>query len=279
VITFKQFLSESRSSKISADKAISWMEDNAKDYLSGEIFLYRGIKNRDPDITFANTQEGEPRKSIGNMANFYTLWMSYNPEWKDKPRRERSFICSSSPEDASTWGSLHLLVPSNDSKIGYTKADDIWNIQLGDDKDYLSVAAFTSSTRRFLAVFDLPEAQTYEQLAHNLKQITVEAIEAKNKEKVEAGHNYWHGEERLLRYMDKRNSNNLFDLWSKVFDPSNFKFMTSKDISGEGEFWVDGKAIYIPLSKKPRNYKGLITWAEEKAPKLERILKGYWKDL
>lgn len=261
---------ERRSTKIDVSKAIAWMEANALDYLNGDTYLYRGIKD-DPALTFADTDAGEPRKSIGNMANYYTLWMSYNPEWKGKPRRERSFIASSSREDARTWGSLNLLVPSKSSKVGAVGENDIWNKYLTSE---LRLARVTTHTRALLGELGFENKfSTYAELAEAFKSLSMDTmVEALRK------HSYMFDNEFVAFIEDqflKGKAKNLFEIWEILFSPEKFEFMTTSNIKGGGEFWVDGQAIYIPLTTEidSEDQKTLLAWAEEKSPNLAKLLK------
>lgn len=277
MLTFKEFLAERRSSKISVDKAIAWMEEHAMDYLHGEKFLYRGVREADAEITFADTHVGEPRKSIGGMNNFYTWWMSYNPKWEGKPRRERSFITSSDAADARTWGLLHLFVPNNSAKIGAVGENDIWNIVLSDGThSAFRLSRFASFTKRILDDFEL-HPTNYEELASSLKQVKYDMLVLPEGER---GTKEYHIDKDMVNLMKERKKDNLFDLWADVFDPSNFEFMTPGNIKGDGEFWVDGQAIYIPLTFKLGKQESmqLMRWAEEKAPKVAEVLNDKWFD-
>jgi len=270
MLTFKQYLAEGRSKPIDLQKAQEWMLNNAMDYLHHGTYLYRGIQGEDFSIRHANTAEGEPRKSIGGMANYYTLWMSHNPEWAGKPRRERSFIVSSSRKDAATWGKLHIVVPSNNSKIGAVGSDDIWNREIFD----IRLARFTTQTRIIFERMDAPtKYDSYSELASAMKAISMDEIK-----EVTTKANYLFDANLLAFIHTQNNAKNLFDLWEIFFDPKHFDFMTPKNIRGQGEFWIDGEALYIPTKPalSDSDKFDMIAWAKKHAPDFADELRARW---
>ena len=248
-------------------------------YLKAGKFLYRGFADRqsghdNSSVIFGDSTKGKPRKSIGEMANYYTLWMTYNEKWKDKPRREHSFIVSSEPNDAGSWGKLYLVVPSNDVKIGEVGENDIWNKVLANDFNY---ANFTKDTFEILKVFKLEDsATTYEGLAKTLKSVTLEQMLDK---RVSDDAARWYITDRMVNYMKSKKYQTLYDAWEKVFDPSEFNFMTSKNISGRGEFWIEGECMFITLlnhGMSEEDVDDMLGWADDMAPKLAKVLRSYW---
>lgn len=277
MITFKQYLSEGRTSTISMKDAQEWMEKNALGYLNAGKMLFRGIDGKvgsSDTFLYADSSAGSPRKSIGGMANFYTLWMSHNPEWKGLPRREHSFITSTQSSDAAVWGRLHFVIPADDAKIGEVGANDMWNKELEPE---LSLAYFTTSTKHLIEIFGKETPQDYASLASTLKQIPIaKIIERYSDRKDPVSYMI---SAKLVSYLKSHSSaKTLFDLWKIVFNPKNFEFMDGAHVKGEGEFWIDGKAIFIAISKKlsEEDVDNMISWAEEKAPAFAKQLKLRW---
>ncbi len=63
-----------------------------------------------------------------NTGNIYTRMLSdILPNWKDYPKRNRSFICSSSQTTAIAYGKEYLILPENGAKIGICPTSDIWS--------------------------------------------------------------------------------------------------------------------------------------------------------
>lgn len=270
--TFKQFLGEGRTEDISTHSAQSWMSQHAMNYLKSGKFLFRGMSERNEphgSILTANTNDGAPRKSVGGMANYYTLWMTHNPKWNGKPRRERSFISSTEAGDAASWGKLYLVVPSNGAQIGAVGANDIWNKRVN---EYLSFAEFTNITRDILKHAD-KSVRTYEDLEDALKSVSYEQLV-----EIQRSKSWWVVPKPFTILMEEKKAANLFELWEHVFSPNKFQFSTPSDIKGAGELWVDGEAMFIPLKHDlgPET-SDMIDWAEDYAPKLAALLKKYWK--
>lgn len=65
-----------------------------------------------------------------NTHNIYTRLISdILPSWKEYPKRNRSFVCSTSINTAMDYaenGFLYVIFPKNDSKIGICSESDIW---------------------------------------------------------------------------------------------------------------------------------------------------------
>lgn len=70
-----------------------------------------------------------PGKRISqNTSNLYTtLFSDILPQWKDYPKRNSSFICSSSYLGSLGYGcEVYLVLPENNAKIGVCPMGDIW---------------------------------------------------------------------------------------------------------------------------------------------------------
>lgn len=277
--TFKQFLSEGRTKPVSAAGATAWMQEHATGYLAVGKFLYRGIRgSAETSILRASSGDGDPRKSIGGMANYYTLWMSHDPKWKGRPRRERSFITSSSHQTAKAWGPPHIVVPSGGSSIGATGANDIWNREVSG----LRIAKLTTATRNMFGKFDLDtDVQDYGELRSNLYALKVDDLLDET-----AGRQGWHFEPDVVKVLRGHAGGTMLDVWRDLLDPGNFSFMTPQHIettveSADGEeLWVDGEALFIPTNSEnipPDDVDHLLSWSAENAPELERELKKHWK--
>lgn len=277
--TFKQFLSEGRTKPVSATGATAWIQEHATGYLAAGKFLYRGIRmSEETRILRASSGDGEARKSIGGMANYYTLWMSHDPKWKGRPRRERSFICSSSHQTAKAWGPPHIIVPSGGALVGATGANDIWNREI----DGLRIAKLTTITKGMFAYRDLnTDVEDFGELRQHLYALKVDDLLDKSD-----GRKTWHFEPEVMKVLSRHAGGTMLDVWRAFFDPSNFSFMTPQHIettveSADGEeLWVDGEALFIPTDNAklpPDDVEHLLSWAAENAPELERELKKHWK--
>jgi len=89
-------------------------------------FIYRGEKGKKPEIFLSRSGI---RKSE-NTSNYYTDLMSNKLDcWKEYPRRDSSFICSTNFENAESYSSPNnvysILIPEG-IKIGVCPKDDIW---------------------------------------------------------------------------------------------------------------------------------------------------------
>lgn len=258
-----------------------WMQQHTKGYLKKGNFLYRGIAGaiKESGLLFADSRQGVARKSISGMANYYTLWMSHHPDWKDLPRRERSFIVTHSENQAAEWGKPHIVIPADDSKIGSVGESDIWMTRVGPDR--FSLSNFTNSTEAAILEVgdsrgdDFQRVETFADLVKNLKNVTLkdlEDVQADDPHSIDP---------RIISMMQAKGSITLYDLWESTITPKLFKFMNATSISGRGEFWIEGPALFIPLSPganlNSEEQYDLIMWAEDYAPNLADELKKHWK--
>lgn len=268
MITFKQYLTESRVKTVDVDDAIAWMEKNAKGYLSRGNFLYRGIAGGYKGVSMGDASVGTPRKSK-NTSNNYTLWMDNHPSFHGKPRRGNAFITTTNPQQAGGYGPIQLVIPADTAKVGIIGDNDMWDKKLSGEYTMLVLNEETSLAFDELHV---TRPQNFDDLKYALKQVTLAEVE--------------HNEEleeytSLGTLMRKHHVNNLLELWTELVKPEIFRYTEGSSIKGKGEIWIDGEAVLIPLDSSDipdHDRSDLYIWAREHASKLEALLKEYWDD-
>lgn len=125
--TFKQFITERRSSELGEEAALRLIEERCSQYLEGlrsgdHGLIYRGMGGGFK-YGFVNPTQGKRKSS--NTTNYYTEIIDYS--WPEQyPDRSKSIICSTSKDHAETYGSLFIVFPFDDAKIAYVDAPDFW---------------------------------------------------------------------------------------------------------------------------------------------------------
>ncbi|WP_407308172.1 hypothetical protein [Acinetobacter sp.] len=270
MITFKQFLSESRTKVMDVHDATIWMESHASGYLKKGTFLYRGVAGGSKGgLTFGDASSGAPRTSL-NTYNNYTLWMDNNPMFHGKPRRGNAFITTTSSDIASIYGSVFIVVPADNAKTGIVGKSDMWDVTLS-SLGY-SILNLNEETADAFYHFDKGRPKTYEELESALRSITLDMIE--ENEDLEDSTN-------LATLMRSCHVNTLYGLWTDLVTPNLFKYTTGKDINGKGEIWIDGEAVFIPLNDKyisESDRFAVFAWAQDNFPQLAKELGKYWED-
>jgi len=122
-------LNEGRGKPISKEEAIELIKKNCsgivKSYKTGDR-IYRGAGGSDTEYQFIDPTKGKLRRSR-NTRNYYTLLMDNLTPWKAYPKRSRSIVCSTDKYKAGGYGSLYIVLPYNNAKIGVCSNRDIWD--------------------------------------------------------------------------------------------------------------------------------------------------------
>lgn len=95
-------------------------------YKKGYI-IYRGMKDCEKNISISTPK----LRMSQNTDNIYTkLFSDILPSWKNYPKRNRSFICSTSKYKASGYAGnnsgLYIVFPKNGSNVGICSSSDLW---------------------------------------------------------------------------------------------------------------------------------------------------------
>lgn len=87
--------------------------------------IFRGDKNLDKEISIVKPG----KRASQNTSNYYTILISHLlPSWKDFPKRDSSFICTTDPDMARRYGSgtFFIVFPENGANLGVCSASDFW---------------------------------------------------------------------------------------------------------------------------------------------------------
>lgn len=132
---FKEFIAEDAppptgptSKSITLDRAVKWAKTMAPNVMTkvtiGKFNLYRGVMNSRGDYQLGNTEWF--KRVSKNTMNYYTKFISTSPRWKDYPSRESAYVCTNRQGIAEGYGTVFLVIPADDAKLGIIDSHDMW---------------------------------------------------------------------------------------------------------------------------------------------------------
>lgn len=237
--------------EIPLDQILSQIELHASDaleaYREGKI-LYRGWKRHvAPGVYDASTGE---RKSE-NTQNTYTMLFSDNPFNRGWPRRDKSFICSTSKEYAEKYGVVHLMLPYNGVEIGICGDQDIWDLRFAPTGETLR--NFAQSVVSAATALDLP-MEKYSDFSRLVSRLS-DILEEESEENIKKREEIFHG----IFGIDADDTESLQYFVSELdsfFTFNQNDFFTSSDSAlgipehyESHELWFSGKCFILPLTK------------------------------
>lgn len=133
-------ISEGRGKALNEEEAKTLLKKNCKQALNGYTkgnMLYRGNK-----LVTKPYLQYKPKgvRASRNTSNYYTLLISNSSKWKSYPRRDKSFICTSSFSYAISYGTPYGVFPYDGAVVGVASTRDFWgsfmkSMALGTDMD------------------------------------------------------------------------------------------------------------------------------------------------
>ena len=137
-LSFKQFIEESFSANtMSLEKTAEYFKQHGSQYawmLDDEKYIWRGDRKFNTPTGKANIVDvNKTTRVSANTSNHYTLIFDNHPEMKDFPKRSKSLICSTDYDRAKQYqgflrGAPYIILPTNNSTIGFVKHLDIWDV-------------------------------------------------------------------------------------------------------------------------------------------------------
>jgi hypothetical protein len=118
----------------------SWLEEKCPIAYNSPLKIYRGVRF-DSKYNFVYGDSSLTERKSANTQNYYTQIMdNILPEWKQFPKRSRSFICGNTPRICNGYGHIYSVLPIGDPLIGVCPFDDLWssfrNINMSDFGDW-----------------------------------------------------------------------------------------------------------------------------------------------
>ena len=184
-----------------------------------------------------------------NASNLYTILMSdILQSWQKYPKRNKSHICTNSSNVASTYGTLYMVLPKNNTNIGVCITSDIWysfNTKYRDvapeiSKEIVKVLAAVLQKKIDIKVFwDAQKTiELFEEFDSNISKINLEAVK-----------NNLNGiaKEIFVDLITEKSSFLKF-IENNVFNTDRFELVNIKNFSDyyeSREFWFEDTALYI----------------------------------
>jgi hypothetical protein len=272
MITFKQYLSEAgtsqqspRTSPISPENAFELIDKHCSAFahsMDHQQLFRGGSGTTHPNkCLLGNSNVGEPRRSA-NTSNYFTWWADNHPDWKNFPKRSRSFICSSDYFTADQYGTAMLFVPYDNAHVGVVPADDLFNA-IGSPQDGTLDDENDITRTVLLAVHeehkDEERPTSYEAFVRQLKLADMELLQR---------HTAFSGMVDAIKNMKHFKATTYYDVIRGMFNPKDFKEGKASSIKlpRDSEIYVQGEAILLPLFNEgaPPTYDALLDEAKKK---------------
>ncbi len=111
--------------KMSLEEIKTFLEEKCPIAYNSPFKIYRGIRSGSNYFMYGDSNSFE-RKSA-NTFNYYTLLLdNVLPEWKEYPKRSRSFICTTNKNYSRVYGRSYQVFPVGNPLIGICPDDDFW---------------------------------------------------------------------------------------------------------------------------------------------------------
>lgn len=239
---FATFLLESKHKQsIGTEEAIEIAKKYCSNAIKNGIELYRG-GNFDDDAYLMDSSKTIRRSA--NTSNHYTIVMDHLIKDENYPLRSKSFIMAAEDHIAGSFGSNRRIIPFDDAKIGTTKQDDLWYVNLNIEK--LKNFTFEEFAGMFNSL-DAPDT-SYEKLL----AFSVELLDKLIKRQEKDPDDIDRSEEEFLKMFNgvKPNKDDVESRLKEIFDPEKigFKFFTGATATNKelkGECWLSGKALAV----------------------------------
>jgi len=242
------YLKENRSQSITTEKFNDLLNKNCSDiltiYKNNDQYIYRGLSS-DFSYIFVNPTNSI-RKSKNLEYDFYNIMFDeVLPSWKNIPNRRKSIISTTDKRDAAKYGTIYIVYPYDNSKIGITKADDIWyafnkipakplktfNIMIFDIANRNNIT-INNDKESLLKIFDVID---------NLNNITDETYEP---DTISYLNDFFSSKyKKFIDYCDDIFDPNKNQI--KQYNPKNFKTFNYNN----SEIWIEGECLMEKLYK------------------------------
>lgn len=239
---FATFLLESKHKQsITTEKAIEIAKQHCSKAIANKIELWRG-GNFDDDCYLMDSTKTTRRSA--NTSNHYTIVIDHLIKDKNYPPRSKSFIMTADDFIAGNFGESRRIIPFDDAKIGTTKKEDLWYVNLNIEK--LKNFTFEEFAGMF-SDLDAPD-DSYEKLLAFSVELLGELIEATAKDPDDISRS----EEEFLKMFDgvKPTNADVEARLKDIFDTKKigldfFTGATATDKNLKGECWLSGKALAV----------------------------------
>lgn len=227
-------------------------------------FIFRGdviddnIVNRKPGI----------RISLNNSYNYYNRLLSnILNSWKHYPKRNQSFICTSSYEYAAHWSDVvNLVLPINGTKLGICPRWDMWR-SFTEHSDIERMLYFNIDISKFFSIINdtLADVHDYIFKYEDNKEVyryivkTESNIKKLTENKVNDLIEYFHADmynANIFEYIIRsvyNDTETIISCLDDILNPEKNEFRTefiesySIPINKQKELWFSNEAIFIRI--------------------------------
>lgn len=227
-------------------------------------FIFRGdviddnIVNRKPGI----------RVSLNNSYNYYNRLLSnILNSWKHYPKRNQSFICTSSYEYAAHWSDVvNLVLPINGTKLGICPKWDMWR-SFTEHSDIERMLYFNIDISKFFSIINdtLADVHDYIFKYEDNKEVyryivkTESNIKKLTENKVNDLIEYFHADmynANIFEYIIRsvyNDTETIISCLDDILNPEKNEFRTefiesySIPINKQKELWFSNEAIFIRI--------------------------------
>lgn len=254
---FKAYLTEAgpQSTPISKEEAYKWIKEKAPHYINALMDdptfmpIFRGMPLKQDYIL------GDSSKFIrkaANTSNETNAFVSSSTRWKDFPRRNQAWICTSWEQTAWGYGGAFLVIPADGSHMGICPTYDFWysfneGLKGTGVTDVQDLNHFFDWVRK-LSDYQL-DSDNMVKFREELKEITADKLT-----EMVGNHDGYEADtiRRVVKYMKKNPIRNLEEFFEKTLDPNRngFKWTTTDDYGGVNdsrEIWITGECIFIRI--------------------------------
>lgn len=245
--------------KITSDQLVSLCQTSYSSALKAfkqNKIIYKGMHDkRLPELSIVTSGY----RISENTGNLYTLLFSdILSNWSMYPKRNRSFVCTSSLNVAKGFGKPYILFPANETNIGICPTDDMWDSFKNSKLVNGSIDAFVSDYIYFIDTgLELYFNSSYLYDANELKNILDELTKhvKNNKEKMLSMFGNY---KRLRGTIDAVCDRNISicDYLNEQFDPKTNGFNLTNienynlDTYDGNEIWFSGDTLFIYRNDK-----------------------------
>ena len=269
--TFKSFLFEapyemSRSVEISKDKFIKLLNTsclkNANSILSSGTAIYRGIWKSPHSFIMMDSNRSNEKRTAANVRNQGNLILSNSEKWSDYPKRDESFICSSSSSYARQYAKSlpYLIIPFDDTKIGVCPDKDIF--YSFSKIPYPEIASFYKYVGYDVGInFDAHDWNKFIEQNKKLDDLFKNGNEINKSSIKESLLEFFNIRDKKDEFFETCKKDGILKTLENEMDPRQNGFSLTTDISkipSRREVWFSGKAIALNSEEAVSDPKAAI---------------------
>lgn len=246
------------------DETVDYVIEHCKEFIENPIMISRYLITGD-ELYFRS--EPIERKSR-DMKNWYTLIMDNSKNWKDYPKRGKSFICHFQrgiptgylviPEDHSKWA----IAPTYDIYSSFV--DLIWLPDFFQSLDEMMYALTSQNI----------SDNSFEEMKSDIKKLENIMYSKGSFKNLKNFLNDYIFKNSLLNFIQKNWDKDLFESIVNTMNPkrNNFKLidynnMNNLYIETKKECWTESKCVFISLKYKDSVIKEFFRRLSEKVGK------------